>query len=76
MENEIIKSIRAKFIEKRHEIISCSKPWPPWALVALLDIDDSKTSLPAELLLKEALAGETRMGITIKDEVIQVSELL
>ena len=44
-----------KFVEKSEQIVTFRKPWTPWALVALLNIDDSKTDLPAELILYKAL---------------------
>ena len=72
MSTEILVSIRQKFLAKREEIVSCSKPWTPWALTALLQIDDSKTTLPAELLLYKALCQRNRTGIEIQDEIIQV----
>ena len=69
---ETIKQIRQKFIAKRQAILSFTKPWPPWALVHLLDIDDTDFPIPAEMILYQALEGRNLGGIQIKDDVVQV----
>ena len=72
----IIANVRQKFVEKSEEIVAFKKPWTPWALVALLNIDDSKTDLPAELILYEALRKKRkRLGIAITTAV-QVLEIM
>ena len=69
---QVLDYVRNQFVKCREIIVSCSKPWPPWALVELLNIDDSNESVPAELILYKALRHVPRMGIQIKDEVVQV----
>ena len=70
--SEVLDSVRANFIVHRSTIISCSKPWTPWALTSLLGIDDSKSDIPAELILYKALRKQTRLSIQVTDEVVQV----
>ena len=66
----IIANVRQKFVEKSQQIVAFKNPWTPWALVALLNIDDSKTDLPAELILYEALRKKRkRLGIAITTAV-------
>ena len=65
----IIANVREKFVQKSAQIVQFRKPWTPWALVALLDIDDSHTELPAELILYKALRKKKRLGITIPTAV-------
>lgn len=66
----ILSNVRQKFVEKSKQIVEFRKPWTPWALVALLNIDDSQTDLPAELILYAALQKKrTRLGITITTTV-------
>ena len=76
MEDEISSAVlcdvRNNFVKCRDIIVSCSKPWSPWALVELLNIDDSNEPVPSELILYKALGSRSRAGITIKDEVVQV----
>ena len=72
MLNDLIGSVRAKFIEYREKIVKCSKPWTPWALVELFDIDDSKQTIPAELILYRALCKQTRLAHPRADEIMQV----
>ena len=72
----MIDYVRDQFVKCRETIVSCSKPWPPWALVELLNIDDSKESVPAELILYKALRRVPRMGIQIKDEIVQVCSVV
>ena len=71
--NELLDSVRAKFKSLRSSIIASSKPWTPWALAALLDIDDSKLSIPAEMVVYKALR---RGNALIGDEVVQVSFMI
>ena len=69
---ETLEKVRSKFVECRKEIVACSKPWPPWALVELLDIEDANEPVPSEVILYKALRRQPRMGIATKDEVVQV----
>ena len=69
---ETIEEIRQKFIQKRQAILSFTKPWPPWALVHLLEIDDTDFPIPAEIMLYQALEGRKIGGIRINDSVVQV----
>ena len=45
---DIIWEIRKKFTSLHKKIKAFKKPWPPWALVHLLDIDDKDSPIPAE----------------------------
>ena len=62
----IIANVRTEFAAKSEEILKFSKPWTPWALVALLNIDDSHSDIPAEQILYEALQKKNRrLGVNI-----------
>ena len=67
-----IDRIRASFISKRETIINHSKPWTPWALVHLLQIDDADSAIPAELMLYKALKSSAANRMTIRDPIAQV----
>ena len=69
---ETIELIRKRLHEAAAKIIKCSLPWTPWALAHLLDIDDSSSAIPAELILYQALRGKGRTGIGQCDPIIQV----
>ena len=70
--DRIIADVRSKFVAQREKIVQCSVPWTPWALIELLDIDDSQQTIPAELILYKALVHKTRLKIHSVDEVVQV----
>ena len=57
----IIEKVIITFAKKSKQIAAHSKPWTPWTLTYLLEIDDSNTSIPAELILYRALQGR-RLG--------------
>ena len=73
----IIDKIRRNFDAAKEIIKGCSKPWPPWALVHLLDIDDTSSPIPAEMMLYQALQRPNRVGglILPHNNVIQVNIL-
>lgn len=69
--DELVASVKAKFKENREQILVCTHPWTPWALVELLDIPDYEGT-PAELILYEAFVIKRNRGIQICiDEVVQ-----
>ena len=67
---EVLDGVRQNFVRCRDKIISCSKPWTSWALVHLLKIDDWKR-VPAEKILYAALNKSKRVGIKVRDPVVQ-----
>ena len=69
---ETIAKVRDAFVSKRGEIVRHTKPWTPWALAHLLEIDDTKSAVPAEVILYKALRGKGRTGIGQRDAVVQV----
>lgn len=68
---DIIELVRPKFASKRDVIVSHSKPWTPWALSQLLEIDDTHTAQPAEIILYTALKTPAPNRIGIADSVIK-----
>lgn len=68
----LLDRIRETFVNKREQIISHSKPWTPWALCHLLEIDDTDSALPAELIMYKAMKVSTANRITIRDPIVQV----
>ena len=74
---DILDKIRNKFAAAKETILDCSKPWPPWALVHLLDIEDSDSPVPAEIMLYQALQRPNRVGglILPHNDEIQVNVL-
>ena len=72
VDQEILDRVRANFTLKKDAILAHSKPWTPWALTYLLEIDDSKTLLPAELILYKALKASAPNRIAIQDAAVQV----
>ena len=76
MPHQVIDNVRQKFVHCRDKILSCAKPWPSWALVHLLEIDDwrvdDSTRVPAEKILYAALIHKNRrLGIELRDPVVQ-----
>ena len=69
---EIVANVREAFARKRNEIVAHTKPWTPWALAHLLEIDDSKCEVPAEVILYKALRGKGRYGLGNRNPVVQV----
>ena len=69
---ETIQEIRKRFHQVADKIVACSLPWTPWALTHLLDIDDSRSAIPAELILYQAFVGKGRTGIGQRDPAVQV----
>ena len=65
--------VRANFVAKRDEIVAHSKPWTPWALAHLLEINDKDTAEPAEIILYAALKAAAPNRIGIADAVVQVN---
>ena len=53
-----IANVRDVFVRKKLEIVGHTKPWTPWALVHLLEIDDTNSAVPAEIILYKALRGK------------------
>ena len=72
VDEETLDRVRTNFLIKREVILSHSKPWTPWALAHLLEIDDTNTSLPAELILYKALKASSPNRISIQDTTVQV----
>lgn len=68
-----LERVRANFVAKRHIIVSHSKPWLPWALANLLEIDDKNTAWPAEKILYTALKASRPNRIGLADPVVQVN---
>lgn len=68
---EMIVQIRHKFAALHKEIKAFKKPWPPWALVNLLGIDDSSSPIPAEQILYQALQGRKIGGLAVRTDVLQ-----
>ena len=72
---DVLDGVKQSFVRCRDKILSSSQPWTSWALVHLLKIDDWKIddckSVPAEKILYAALNKERRVGITIRDPVVQ-----
>ena len=73
---DILELVRAKFAAKRDVIVSHSKPWTPWALSQLLEIDDTNTAIPAEIILYTALKASAPNRIGIADSVAKVNCML
>ena len=69
---KVIESIRKRFHERADDIVACSLPWTPWALTHLLNIDDSSSAIPAELILYQALLGKGRSGVAQCHPTVQV----
>ena len=67
-----IDLIRTRFASKREAIIKHSKPWTPWTLVHLLQIDDKDSPIPAELMMYKALKASAANRMTIRDAIAQV----
>ena len=63
------------FLRKTQKIVKHTKPWTPWALVHLLEIDDSNSAVPAEIILYKAFRGKGRTGIGQRDTVVQVQSI-
>ena len=57
---------------KKDLILTHKQPWTPWALTYLLEIDDSKSSVPAEVILYNALKSSRPNRIAIQDSDVQV----
>ena len=72
---DILKLVRNNFVSKRDVIVSHSKPWTPWALAQLLEIDDTHTTQPAEIILYKALKASAPNRIGIADTVIEVNRI-
>ena len=72
VDQETLDRVRANFVRKKETILGYSKPWTPWALTYLLEIDDSNTLLPAELILYKALKASSPNRIAIQDADVQV----
>ena len=72
VDQETLDRVRANFVLKKEAILAHSKPWTPWALTHLLEIDDSNTLLPAELILYKALKASAPNRITFQDAAVQV----
>ena len=68
---DIIWEIRRKFTSLHKKIKAFEKPWPPWALVHLLDIDDKDSPIPAEKILYQALEGRKNGGLAIKTFLVR-----
>ena len=68
---KIIADVRENFARKRNEIIAHTKPWTPWGLAHLLEIDDSECEVPYEVILYKALRGKGRHGIGNHNPVVQ-----
>ena len=68
-----LERVRAKFVAKRDVIVTHSKPWTPWALAHLLEINDKDTAQPAELILYADLKAGTPNRIGIADAVVKVN---
>ena len=51
--------VRTNFVAKQDIILSHSKPWTPWALAHLIEIDDTNTAEPAEFIMYKALKAST-----------------
>ena len=64
--------VRANFVAKRDIILSHSKPWTPWALAHLLEIDDTNTAEPAEFIMYKALKASAPNRIGISDPKLKV----
>ena len=69
---EILDKVRQNFARKKDAILAHKKPWTPWALTYLLEIDDSKSAVPAELILYKALKASAPNRIAIQDADVQV----
>ena len=69
----ILDLVRTNFVAKRNIIVSHSKPWTPWALAHLLEINDKHTAEPAELILYKALQASKRNRIGIADAIVEVN---
>lgn len=69
---KIIAKVRENFARKSAEIVAHTKPWTPWGLAHLLEIDDSKSEVPYEAILYKALRGKGRHGIANRNPVVQV----
>ena len=70
---EILERVKANFAAKRDVIVSHSKPWTPWALAQLLEIDDTHTTQPAEIIMYTALKASAPNRIGIADSVTKVN---
>ena len=69
---EILARIRVNFVKKQQLILDHKKPWTPWALTYLLEIDDSKTAIPAEIILYKALKASRKNRTDIQNVIVQV----
>ena len=70
---EILARVRANFVKKQKLILDHHKPWTPWALTYLLDIDDSETAIPAELILYKALKASRKNRTDVQNVTVQVN---
>lgn len=69
---EILACVRANFVKNQQLILDHKKPWTPWALTYLLEIDDSKTVIPAEIILYKALKASRTNRTDIQNVAVQV----
>ena len=69
---KILQSVRENFAKKQHLILAHKKPWTPWALTYLLEIDDSESAVPAEVILYKALKASRTNRIGIQNAIVQV----
>ena len=69
--DELVAAVKTKLKENRSALLDSVHPWTPWALVELLDIPDYE-SIPAELILYQALVKKGNRGIYISaDETLE-----
>ena len=72
VEPEILDRVRSNFVSQKDVILAHNRPWTPWALTHLLEIDDNKSSVPAEVILYKALKASAADRICIQDADVQV----
>ena len=72
---DILELVRRKFVAKQDVIVAHSKPWTPWALAQLLEIDDTHTAQPAEIILYTALKVSAPNRIGIAGSVTKVNTM-
>ena len=72
---KILERVRENFARKKKIILDYERPWTPWALTYLLEIDDSNSPVPAELILYKALKASLPNRHGFQHAEVQVLQL-
>ena len=73
VDQDQIEQVRTNFESKKELILAHKKPWTPWALTYLLEIDDSQSLVPAEVILYKTLKASRPARHAIQNVFVQVN---